>query len=147
MWAGISKRGCTGICIFDGIMKKKLFVSILEGTLLPFIKDVYPDGHKFMQDNDPKHTSLYAKEWIDDNEVNWWKTPAESPDLNPIENLWHELKEYIRREVKPKAKEELIQGIVKFWGTVDKNKCLKYIGHLKKVIPKVIEMEGAATGY
>lgn len=147
MWAGISKRGRTGICIFDGIMKKELFVSILEGTLLPFIKDVYPDGHKFMQDNDPKHTSLYAKEWIDDNEVNWWKTPAESLDLNPIENLWHELKEYIRREVKPNAKEELIQGIVKFWGTVDKNKCLKYIGHLKKVIPKVIEMEGAATGY
>ena len=100
-----------------------------------------------MQDNDPKHTSLYAKEWIDNNEVNWCKMPAESPDLNPIENLWHELKEFIQREVKPKTKEELIQAIAKFWGTVDKNKCLKYIGHLKKVIPKVIEMEGAATGY
>ena len=147
VWAGISKRGRTGICIFDGIMKKELFVSILEGTLLPFVKDVYPDGHKLMQDNDPKHTSLYAKEWIDENGVNWWKTPAESPDLNPIENLWHELKEYIRREVKPKTKEQLIQGIAEFWGTVDKNKCLKYIGHLKKVIPKVIDLEGAATGY
>ena len=71
VWAGISKRGRTGICIFDGIMKKELFVSILEGTLLPFVKDVYPDGHKLMQDNDPKHTSLYAKEWIDENGVNW----------------------------------------------------------------------------
>ena len=147
MWAGISKRGRTGICIFDGIMKKELFVSILEGTLLPFIKDVYPDSHKLMQDNDPKHTSGYAKEWMDANGVNWWKTPAESPDLNPIENLWHELKEYIRREAKPKTKDQLIQGIEDFWGTVDKNKCLKYIGHLRKVIPKVIEVEGAATGY
>ena len=70
-------------------MKKELFIGILEQTLLPFIKDVYPDGHKFMQNNSPKHTSLYAKQWIDDNEVNWWKMPAESPDLNPIENLWH----------------------------------------------------------
>ena len=31
--------------------------------------------------------------------------------------------------------------------TVDQNKCLKYIGHLRKVMPKVIELHGAATGY
>ena len=57
MWAGISKKGKTGICIFEGIMKKELFVSILEGTLLPLITDVYPEEYRFMQDNDPKHTS------------------------------------------------------------------------------------------
>ena len=96
-----------------------------------------------MQDNDPKHTSHYVTQFL----INWWKTPAESPDLNPIENLWHELKEFIRREVKPKTKDELIQGILTFWDTVDTPKCLKYINHLKKVIPKVIEENGAATGY
>ena len=46
--------------------------------------------------------------------MNWWKTVAESPDLNPIENLWLELKEYIRREIKPKRKEELVDGINEF---------------------------------
>ena len=63
-----------------------------------------------MQDNDPKHTSRKAQEG-----VNWWKTPAESPDCNPVENLWHELKEFIHREVKPSCKEDLIEGIHKFW--------------------------------
>lgn len=110
---------------------KKLFVCILEGTLLPFVTTIYPDQHRFMQDNDPKHTSGYASDWLKDNSLNWWKTPAESPDLNPIENLWHELNVFIRREVKPKTKDELVQGIIQSWRTVDVCKCLKYIGHLK----------------
>ncbi len=40
--------------------------------------------------------------------IYWWKTPPESSDLNPIENVWHELKEYIRREEKPRTKDQLI---------------------------------------
>ena len=68
-----------------------------------------------MQDNDPKHTLLYAKEWIDENEVNWWKTPAESPNLNLIENRWHELN---RRRSETKDQR---QGIVEFLGTVVKS--------------------------
>ena len=100
-----------------------------------------------MQDNDPKHTSIFARDFIRSKSIMWWKTPAESPDLNPIENLWHELKEFIRREVKPKTKQELIDGILRFWETVTIEKCNKYINHLKKVIPRVIELDGAATDY
>ena len=140
-------KGSTGICIFSGIMKAPLYVEILDKTLLPFLHEVFPHGHRFMQDNDPKHTSRRAQTFFEDNDVCWWKTPPESPDANPIENLWHELKEFIRREVKPQTKDQLVQGIVDFWRTVDRNKCIKYIRHLRKVIPKIIEVEGAATGY
>ena len=70
--------------------------------------------------------------------INWWKTPPESPDMNPIENLWHE---FIRHEARPTTKSELILGIKQFWDTVD------IINHLRKVVPKVILLEGAATGY
>ena len=51
-----------------------------------------------MQDNDPKHTSVYAQQFLRDSHVNWWRTPAESPDLNPIENLLHELRVYPERD-------------------------------------------------
>ena len=53
----------------------------------------------------------------------------------------------IRREVKPTTKQELMDGIVRFWETVTVEKCNKYINHLNKVIPRVIKLEGAATGY
>ena len=65
----------------------------------------------------------------------------------PIENLWHELKEFLRREIKPRTKEALVDGIETFWRTVDKAKCARYIRHLRKVIPRVIELNGDATGY
>lgn len=81
------------------------------------------------------------------NGVNWWPTPPESPDLNPIENLWHELKEYLHCEVNPRSKQQLIDGIQEFWSTVDRTKCCRYIEHLRKVIPKVIDCQGGAIGY
>ena len=58
VWAGISLCGATGVCIFDGIMDALLYMNILENTLFPFVKDVFPDGHRLMADNDPKHTML-----------------------------------------------------------------------------------------
>ena len=140
-------RGRTGICIFEGIMDAPAYVEILQKTLLPFVHEVFPDGHRFMQNNDPKHNSKVGKDFLAASNINWWRTPPESPDLNPIENLWHELKEYLRHEVKPKTKEELIRGIELFWGSVSGEKCRKYIRHLHRVIPKVIELIGAATGY
>ena len=115
MWAGISLQGPTKICIFDGVMVAHLFVSILESTLIPFITKVFW-GHRLMQDNDPKHTSLFAQSFYREKGINWWKTPAESPDINPIENMWQELKEHIRREIKPHTKDELVAGIKQFGG-------------------------------
>ena len=59
VWAGISYRGPTVSCIFEGKMNAPLFISILKHSLLPFIKDVYQDGHRFVQDNDPFFDTLF----------------------------------------------------------------------------------------
>ena len=132
VWAGISARGPTEVCIFEGKMNVPLFTSILTSTLVPFITEEYPDGCHLIQYNDPKHCSRHASSFYEDEEIHWKKTPAESPDINPIECLWHELKEYIRRKAKPKTKEELRSGIDNFLATVDEAKCQKYINHLRK---------------
>ena len=64
------------MCIFKGTMNAALYVDILQSTWLPFINQHFRDHHRFMQDNDPKHTSRRAKAFFSDNNVNWWKTPA-----------------------------------------------------------------------
>ena len=135
VWAGISRRGATHIDIFNGIMDAKFFVdSVLEKHLIPFVAKKFPDGHRFMQDNDPKHTSKHAKQYNKAAEINWWPTPPESPDLNPIELMWHEMKHFLRTTVKPTTKQELLDGITSFWFTrVSVEKCNNYIDHLKGV--------------
>ena len=45
------------------------------------------------------------------------------------------------------TKNQLVNGVEKFWATVDIQKCTKYIRHLHKVVPKVIEVGRDATGY
>lgn len=60
--------------------------------------------------------------------------------------LWHELKDWLRSVRKPRNKEELINGIKDFWQTVDAAKCTRYINHLRKVVPAVIDSNGRATG-
>ena len=143
VWVGISRRGTTPIVIFDGTMNADLYISILRSSF-PFTHSTYPDSHRF---NDSKHTFRTAQQFFAEEGINWWKTPPESSDTNPIENLWHELNKFMRHGAKPKTKSELISGIHCFWKTVDVQKCNKYISHLHKVIPQIIKLDGAATGY
>ena len=83
------------MCVFEGIVKKELYTDILDNMLIPFVQAKFPEGQKFMQDNDPKHVSGHTQYWMETNSINRWRTPPESPDLNPIENMRHELKEYV----------------------------------------------------
>ena len=87
VWDGINVKWSTGVCIFVEIMKGLLYVQILGSTLLSFLLDVFPNGHCFMQDNDPIHTSRLALQFMHDNNVQLWKMPAVSPDANPIEKF------------------------------------------------------------
>lgn len=135
---GTPCKGKTPVVIVEEIMNGAGLIEVFKVGQLPYMNNI-DNNVRLMRDNDPEHTSKRVGTWLESNDINWWHTPPESLDINPKENLWLELKEYLRRVVKPKTKQELVSGILEFWETVDINKCRKCIGHFRKVIPKIIE--------
>ena len=94
----------------DGRMDANLYVSILETELqesLKYYKKKTGDVI-FQQDNDPKHKSKKATNWLNNSDLEVMVWPPQSADLNPIENLWLYLKNKLQEyEVDPRSIQEL----------------------------------------
>ena len=73
------------------------------------------------------------------------ETLTSSPDINPIEMVWSDMKRFLQGEVKPRAKDELIQGIKCYWETLTPQKCAKYIELIHKALPVVVLNCGGPT--
>lgn len=133
--------------MFSGKMNAIKYGKIIETGLVPFVRACFSAGHRLQQHNDPKHSSKYCGRLFKFHGIYWWRTPLESPDLNPIENCWGSLKQFLRTTYKPTNLEELMEGIEKFRQTLTPEICTKYIQHLQKVMPKVVELNGNPSGY
>ena len=68
-------------------------------------------------------------------------TAASSPDV------WSAMKTYLPSVVKPKKKDELVQGIQTFWETLTAEKCGKFINHVHRVLPHMILNPGGPTQF
>ena len=148
LWGGISRRGPTDLLIFDGIMDRFFYTEkILRDTYLPSAKSLYPEMTPHMwADNDPKHASKHADAFIKANPMKWFRTPAESPDINPIEHVWHALKVQVA-EYNPETVDELCAAIIERWEAhLTVEQCNRYIDHNFKALDAVVAAKGGYTG-
>ena len=73
---------------------------------------------------------------------------ANSPDLNPIENLWHILRSNIRkRKVQPRNKQAIIEALQEEWGKIDMEKVQNLCLSMLRRLQAVIDAKGGSTKY
>lgn len=81
---------------------------------------------KFMHDNDPKHTAKIIKKFIEEEKIAILEWPSQSPNLNPIENLWDTIDKRINRS-KATNLDKLWEEIQKAWYSISKEECKRLV--------------------
>ncbi|XP_011270416.1 hypothetical protein CAOG_08786 [Capsaspora owczarzaki ATCC 30864] len=149
VWGAISRFGISLFCEVGDVMNGDTYLSVLESELLASIR-VWNNKNEmiFMHDNTPCHKRKDVAKWFETNQITVLDWPANSPDLNPIENAWNMVKNkiYQEREIKSKAALwERFQAV--YEEVLTPEVCRDLISSMPRRIQAVIDANGGYTKY
>ena len=158
LWFGDNKLG--PLILVEGTLNSDKYIELLKEHLLPFLNDInnkeeeelipwyffQENNYIFQDDNTPCHASIKTKSWKGNNSIEILPWPAQSPDLNPIENLWNELEIRIRkRKSMPKNKNDFFAALKEEWYKIDESRLTRLVTSMPNRINAVIESKGNPT--
>ena len=122
-------------------MTSYTYSCFLNLRALPAIRRIHGKDFLYQQDNAPPHrgglTSIYL-EMAKVKVINW---PPQSPDLNPIEQVWN----WMAGKIKAKSFEdinELRDYVFALWEQLQKNTVLSFIEKLENKMEYVYKNHG-----
>ena len=146
VWGCFSRNGVGELARIESIMTGESYVHILKENLPKSVEKLRLErNYVFQQDNDPKHTSRVATAFFTKNNINVLKWPAQSPDLNPIENLWGILDTKLPKN--RSSADNCFELLKKAWEEIDQNVIANLIESIPNRLKCVIKNRGGPTNY
>lgn len=145
IWACITYDGVGTLTVVEGNVNAQGYINILDNNLWPVVVRHFPAGDFiFQDDNAPIHRAATVTRFKQQNQIRSLLWPAQSPDLNIIENCWYRLKRQLknRRDI-IRSKDQLALAIRDIW----LNTPVDYIRNLYSSIPRRIRNVITSKGY
>ncbi len=118
IWAAMSSAGVGPVCFLKYTVNAAIYQEILDHFMLPSADKLYRDADFiFQQDLAPAHTAKGTKSWFNYHGVTVLDWPANSPDLNPVEDLWGIVKRKMR-DTRPNNADDLKAAIKATWASL-----------------------------
>ena len=146
VWGSFSIKGLVGYHSFNTIMDGPYYVQILHDHLIRNARKQFGRHWRLQQDNDPKHKSRVAQQFLSKEvpEVIDW--PPNSPDVNPVENLWSIIKRRVEKR-KPTNLQELDMFLHEEWDKTDMVVLSHLVDSMKSRCLALIESKGERINY
>jgi transposase len=148
-WGCFSWQGVGPIIPLEGSVNGASYVETLRMHALPTMHQMFSRGNGlFQHDNAAAHTSKVAAKFLEESGLRVLRWPAQSPDLNPIENLWAIVKYDLQKQKElPKNLAELERHVVRAWKAISKTTIRNLINSMPRRIQAVIAANGGPTKY
>lgn len=149
VWSVISSKGLGRMHIVEGTMRQDQYRRVLESRLLPQLQEWFGNGRKvFMHDGAPCHMAKSIKKFLDEHQIPVLPWAGNSPDMNPIENVWEFLKRELAKE-KITTKVQLVERIIYHWNHNQNLKqiALNCIDSMPRRVDALLKARGGLTKY
>lgn len=144
-WGGFWAGGKSSLFCFKEVMNAEFYVRILDNHI-PEVKEMLGKRWRWQQDNDPKHTSHLAMGFLRERVPEVMDWPSNSPDLNPIENMWGIIKRNVEKRM-PKNIGELEQYMIEEWNEIPMSTLKNLTMSMKRRCELVLEANGDRISY
>jgi hypothetical protein len=128
----MAASGAGRLHMFEGVITGAKYITILHKCTLPSAHRLFPSQFVFREDEALCHRSKLVIIWTQQLNIESIDWPAESPDLNPIKNLWHKLALEISKK-HPTSKRELTEPLIAAWNRIVHDYLIKLHSMLTRV--------------